>query len=84
MPCWIPLVPLGMLLTLAGFTGWKILGCAGGTAGDFEILLVLGTHVKGTEPTSMLSDRCSLSQGPSPGPVRCIRVPGPQKCHLRS
>ena len=57
MPCWIPLVPLGMLLALAGFTGWKILGCAGGTEGEFEILLVLGTHVRGTEPTSMLSDR---------------------------
>lgn len=57
MPFWIPLVPLGMFLAFAGFTGWKILGFTGGTAGEFEILLVLGTHVRGTEPTPMLSDR---------------------------
>ena len=57
MHYWIPLVPLCMILVLAGFTGGKILGCAGGTAGEFEVLLVLGTHVQGTEPTSMLSDR---------------------------
>lgn len=47
------------LLILLAFliTGIIILSCAGGSNGEFGYLLVLGTSVEGTEPSSMLRDR---------------------------
>ncbi len=57
MSCNILLIPAGILAFLTAFTGWRILRKVQGTKGSFSWLLVLGTHVRGTEPTSMLRDR---------------------------
>jgi uncharacterized SAM-binding protein YcdF (DUF218 family) len=57
MSCNILLILAGIFAASAAFTGWKILQKAQGSTGDFDWLLVLGTHVRGTEPTRMLRDR---------------------------
>ncbi len=74
MPCCILLIPAGVLAFLAAGTGWKILRQTRGTKGDFRWLLVLGTHVRGTEPTSMLRDRIEAAAAylKAHPDVRCI------------
>lgn len=48
---------LAMILLAFVTTGIVIMVKASGTSGEFEYLLVLGTAVEGTEPSSMLQDR---------------------------
>ncbi len=52
----IALVLLAIVLAFV-ITGIVILANAGGSEGEFPYLLVLGTVVNGTEPSSMLRDR---------------------------
>lgn len=48
---------VGLIVLLFGFTLAAIMAKAKGSGGRFDYLLVLGTKVKGTEPTSILRDR---------------------------
>ena len=48
---------LAMILLAFVVTGVVIMAKAQGSSGEFQYLLVLGTTVEGTEPSSMLSDR---------------------------
>lgn len=53
----ILLMLLAVLILAMLITGIVILGFAGGGSGEFQYLVVLGTTVNGTEPSSMLNDR---------------------------
>ena len=53
----ILLILLAVLILAMLITGIVILGFAGGGSGEFQYLVVLGTTVNGTEPSSMLKDR---------------------------
>lgn len=53
----ILLMLLAVLILAMLITGIAILGFAGGGSGEFQYLVVLGTTVNGTEPSSMLKDR---------------------------
>lgn len=53
----ILLMLLAVLILAMLITGIVILGFAGGGSGEFQYLVVLGTTVNGTEPSSMLKDR---------------------------
>ncbi len=53
----ILLMFLAVLILAMLITGIVILGFAGGGSGEFQYLVVLGTTVNGTEPSSMLKDR---------------------------
>lgn len=53
----ILLMLLAVLILAMLITGIVILGFAGGGNGEFQYLVVLGTTVNGTEPSSMLKDR---------------------------
>ena len=53
----ILLMLLAVLILATLITGIVILGFAGGGSGEFQYLVVLGTTVNGTEPSSMLKDR---------------------------
>ena len=50
-------VILCLVILAFAVTGAVIMNCAGGDGGEFQYLLVLGTAVEGTEPSSMLADR---------------------------
>ena len=67
-------VALAAILLAFVITGVVIMAKSGGSSGEFDYLLVLGTAVEGTEPSSMLRDRIHaaytyLSQYPD---VICI------------
>lgn len=50
-----------LLILAMAVTGWVILSAGQGTAGSSPYLLVLGTTVEGTEPSSMLRDRINAA-----------------------
>lgn len=57
----ILLIVLLLLLLAFIITGIVIMTFARGTAGEFQYLVVLGTTVNGTQPSSMLQDRINAA-----------------------
>jgi len=52
---------LAVIAVAAIVTGCVIMAHDAGTSGEFEYLIVLGTTVNGTEPSSMLEDRINAA-----------------------